>query len=98
MKTATTIRPTPPWDMRSHPQDGHEDNVNPSWVAGVLTVDGDNYAGADDNTNQTKLTGAAYVSFGSIPASTPKILLCIIVRAMSARILPAVCRVCVPSR
>jgi prepilin-type N-terminal cleavage/methylation domain-containing protein len=49
----------------NHPPVG-EDNANPSWVAGVLTVDTDNYAGVDDNTNSTKLTGAAYVSYGSI--------------------------------
>jgi len=49
----------------NHPPVG-EDDSNPSWVAGVLTVSGDNYAGVDDNTNQTKLTGAAYASYGSI--------------------------------
>jgi len=49
----------------NHPAVG-EDAGNPSWVAGVLTVSGDNYAGVDDNTNATKLTDGAYAPFGSI--------------------------------
>ncbi len=49
----------------NHPPVG-EDNGNPSWVAGVLTVSGNNYDGVDDNTNSAKLTGAAYAEFGSI--------------------------------
>lgn len=55
-----------------------EDADNPSWVAGVLTVSGDNYAGVDDNTNATKLTGPAYSSFGSIGGYTkdPRVYHC----------------------
>lgn len=49
----------------NHPPVG-EDAGNPSWVAGVLTVSGDNYAGVDDNANWIKLTGPAYTPFGSI--------------------------------
>ncbi len=43
-----------------------EDADNPSWVAGMLTVSGLNYAGVDDNTNAMKLIGSAYTPFGSI--------------------------------
>ena len=49
----------------NHPAVG-EDAGNPSWVAGVLTVSGDNYAGVDDNTNAMKLVSSAYTPFGSI--------------------------------
>ena len=49
----------------NHPAVG-EDAGNPSWVAGVLTVSGLNYAGVDDNTNAMKLVGAPYNRFGSI--------------------------------
>jgi hypothetical protein len=61
----------------NHPPVG-EDADNPSWVAGVLTVDGLNYAGADDNTNTTKLVGAAYSRFGSIGdyAKSPNVYHC----------------------
>jgi type II secretory pathway pseudopilin PulG len=47
-----------------------EDADNPSWVAGMLTVSGDNYAGVDDNTNWTKLTGSAYTPFASVGSYT----------------------------
>jgi prepilin-type N-terminal cleavage/methylation domain-containing protein len=52
-----------------HPPVG-EDVENPSWVAGVLTVSGNNFAGVDDNTNAVKLTGEAYAQFGSIGGYT----------------------------
>jgi prepilin-type N-terminal cleavage/methylation domain-containing protein len=53
----------------NHPAVG-EDAGNPSWVAGVLTVSGLNYAGVDDNTNWMKLTGSTYTPFGSIGSYT----------------------------
>jgi prepilin-type N-terminal cleavage/methylation domain-containing protein len=53
----------------NHPAVG-EDAGNPSWVAGVLTTSGDNYAGVDDNTNTAKLTGSAYSPFGSVGSYT----------------------------
>jgi prepilin-type N-terminal cleavage/methylation domain-containing protein len=49
----------------NHPAVG-EDAGNPSWVAGLLTESGVNYAGVDDNTNASKLVGSAYTHFGSI--------------------------------
>ena len=61
----------------NHPAVG-EDAGNPSWVAGVLTVSGDNYAGVDDNTNAMKLTGTQYTPFGSIGGytKTPNVYHC----------------------
>jgi prepilin-type N-terminal cleavage/methylation domain-containing protein len=52
-----------------HPAIG-EDKENPSWVAGVLTVSGNNFAEVDDNTNTAKLTGGVYAQFGSIGGYT----------------------------
>ncbi|HEX4349014.1 MAG TPA: type II secretion system protein, partial [Verrucomicrobiae bacterium] len=53
----------------NHPAVG-EDTDNPSWVAGVLTVDANNYADVDDNANATKLIEPAYEKFGSIGGYT----------------------------
>jgi prepilin-type N-terminal cleavage/methylation domain-containing protein len=53
----------------NHPAVG-EDNDNPSWVAGVLTVEGNNYAEVDDNVNSAKLVGPAYAGYGSIGGYT----------------------------
>ena len=61
----------------SHPAVG-EDTVNPSWVAGVLSLSETNEAGVDDNTNWVKLIGPRYMQFGSLGGytKTPNVYHC----------------------